>query len=151
MFDSPCLLYIIYLSKFIKNFLHFFWWYVHIFILLFLIKFVWTLLIYSSIYLQFCFLLNLQLDWLLFDSVFRFYWISHFICMHQLINKVEFLLLYISSGIKFWLKNHTSAYGNSELNVLIKWNLLEKSIIIDQLVYLKQMYTKTLNSFDNNC
>ena len=58
---------------------------------------------------------------------------------HQLITKVLFILSSISNGLEFWSVNHTSIYENSELNIF-----LVKYLIIDQMIYLEQMFARFL-------
>ena len=62
-----------------------------------------------------------------------------------------FILSSISSGLEFWLVNHTSIYEKSELNVFKNMNFLLKYVIIDKTIYWEQMFIRLLNFVDNYC
>ena len=72
----------------------------------------------------------------------------HFYILH-LITKVMFILSSISS--EFWSVNHTSMYENSELKVFKNIIFLVKYVVIDQMTYYEQIYTRPLNLDDNRC
>ena len=46
-----------------------------------------------------------------------------------------FFLCSITSGLKFWLVNHTSIYENSELKVFKNVKFFGEISIIDQMIY----------------
>ena len=68
-------------------------------------------------FLSMCFLTGK--NWSTFDInlISGYDWIYHFICIYQLITRVKYILLSISSGFKLLSLSHTSMYGNSDWNV----------------------------------
>ena len=65
--------------------------------------------------------------------------------------KVKFVLSSTFSGWLFWSVNHTAIYENSELHIFKNMKFVGKDSKSGQMIYLKQMYTKLLNSVDNHC
>ena len=60
-----------------------------------------------------------------------------------------FILSSISSNLEFWLVNHTWIYQNSESNVFKNIKFLDEILIINQMIYQKQMYTRLLKLVGN--
>ena len=56
-----------------------------------------------------------------------------------------FILSSISSGLEFWSVNHTTIHENSETKdfEIIKFSV--KYLIIDQMIYWEEKYTRLLN------
>ena len=54
-----------------------------------------------------------------------------------------FILSSISSGLEYWLVHQKLIYEHSELKVFLKLNFLGE--IIDQTIYLEQMYRRLSN------
>ena len=62
-----------------------------------------------------------------------------------------FILSSIPRGLSFWPGSHTSIYENSESNVFKNKKIWVKHLIIGQIIYYEQMYTRLLNPADNRC
>ena len=64
-------------------------------------------------------------------------------------TKVKLILSFTSGGLLLlWSLNHISIYENIELKVFVNMKLM-KLLVIDQMVYLEEMYTKLLNLVNN--
>ena len=62
-----------------------------------------------------------------------------------------FILSFISRGLEFWSVNHTTVYESSKSKFFkITKFLGENILIIDQMIYCEQMYTRLLNYVDNH-
>ena len=65
-------------------------------------------------------------------------------------TKVKLILSFISGGLLLlWFLNHISIYENIELKVFVNMKLM-KPLVIDQMIYLEEMYTKLLNLVNNH-